>query len=82
MDSFLTRWNEVLKDMGNLVTAVSYDLYIETLEPIKVDNNKLVVLASTSTNKKQLLRLHKEKLLSAIKNHFENVEDVIVLEPS
>ena len=82
MDSFLTRWNEVLKDMGNLVTAVSYDLYIETLEPIKIDNNKLIVLASTSTNKKQLLRLHKEKLLSAIKNHFENVEDIVVLEPS
>ena len=82
MDSFLTRWNEVLKDMGNLVTAVSYDLYIETLEPIKIDNNKLIVLASTSTNKKQLLRLHKEKLLSAIKIHFENVEDIVVLEPS
>lgn len=82
MDSFLTRWNEVLKDMGNLVTAVSYDLYIETLEPIKIDNNKLVVLASTSTNKKQLLRLHKEKLLTAIKNHFETVDDIIVLEPS
>ncbi|MBQ9792882.1 MAG: chromosomal replication initiator protein DnaA [Clostridia bacterium] len=82
MDSFLTRWNEVLKDMGNLVTAVSYDLYIETLEPIKIDNNKLIVLASTSTNKKQLLRLHKEKLLSAVKNHFETIEDIVVLEPS
>ena len=81
MDNFLSRWNEVLKDMENQVTAVSYDLYIETLEPIKVDNNKFIVLASTLTNKNQLLKLHKEKLLNTIKKHFETIEDIIVLEP-
>ena len=81
MDSFLSRWNEVLNDMENLVTAVSYDLYIETLEPIKVDNGKLILLATTSNNKKQFLKLHKEKLLNVVKEHFDNVEDLIVLEP-
>ena len=82
MDNLLSRWNEVLKEMENLVTAVSYDLYIETLEPIKIDNNKLILLASTSTNKTQLLKLHKEKLLNAVKNHFDNIDEVVVLEPS
>lgn len=81
MNNLLSRWNEVLKDMENLVTAVSYDLYIETLEPIKVDKNKLYVLASTSTNKNQLIKLHKEKLLNVAKTHFETIEDVVVLEP-
>lgn len=81
MNNLLSRWNEVLKEMENLVTAVSYDLYIETLEPIKVDKNKLIVLASTSTNKNQLIKLHKEKLLNVVKNHFETVEDLVVLEP-
>lgn len=82
MDNFLTKWNEVLKDMENLVTAVSYDLYIETLEPIKVEKNRLILLASTATTKKQLLKLHKEKLLATIKNHFENVDDIVVLDPT
>ena len=82
MNNFLTRWNEVLKDMENLVTAVSYDLYIETLEPIKVDNNKLVLIASTSTNKNQLLKLHKEKLLNVVKEHYDNIEDILILEPN
>ncbi len=82
MDNFLTKWNEVLKDMENLVTAVSYDLYIETLEPIKVENNRLVLLASTATTKKQLLKLHKEKLLYTVQNHFDNVDDIIVLDPT
>ncbi len=82
MDSILSRWNDVLKDMENQVTAVSYDLYIETLEPIKIDNNKLILLASTLTNKNQLLKLHKDKLLNSVKQYFDNVEDLVVLEPS
>ena len=82
MDSILSRWNEVLKDMENLVTAVSYDLYVETLEPIKIDKNKLILLASTSTNKTQLLKLHKDKLLNTVKQHFDNIDHIVVLEPS
>ena len=82
MDAILSRWNEVLKDMSNQVTAVSYDLYIETLEPIKIEKSKLILFASTLTNKNQLLKLHKDKLLNCVKEHFENVDDIIVLEPS
>ncbi len=81
MDSILSRWNEVLKDMENQVTAVSYDLYIETLEPIKVEDNKLILLASTLTNKNQLIKLHREKLLNSVKQYFDNVEDLVILEP-
>ena len=82
MDNLLSKWNDVLKDMENLVTAVSYDLYIETLEPIKIDKNKLILLASTLTNKNQLLKLHKEKLLNIVLKHYENVDDLIILEPN
>ncbi len=82
MDSLLTNWNEVLKAMTKLVTAVSYDLYIETLEPIKIDNNKLILLASTASNKNQLLKLHGDKLLDEVKKHFDNVNDLVILEPS
>lgn len=82
MDAILSRWNEVLKDMSNQVTAVSYDLYIETLEPIKIEKNRLILFASTLTNKNQLLKLHKNKLLKSVKEHFENVDEIVVLEPN
>ena len=68
--------------MENVVTAVSYDLYIDTLEPIKVENNKLIILASTSQNKIQLLKFLKEKLCDAVKLYFQNVDDIIILDPS
>ena len=82
MNNFLSKWNEVLRDMQKLVSVVSYELYVETLEPIKVDNNKFVVLASTSTNKRRLLELHKDKILNVIKDYFEGIDEIIVLEPS
>ena len=82
MNNFLSKWNEVLRDMQKLVSVVSYELYVETLEPIKVDNNKFVVLASTSTNKRRLLELHKDKILNVIKDYFDGVDEIIVLEPS
>ena len=75
------KWESVLKEMQNLVTAVSYDLYIETLEPIRQQDGVLVLLASTANNKRQLLKLHKEKLLSVVKSVYDNVEDIVVLEP-
>ena len=75
------KWESVLKEMQNLVTAVSYDLYIETLEPIRQQDGVLILLASTANNKRQLLKLHKEKLLTVVKSVYGNVEDVVVLEP-
>lgn len=82
MDNLLSKWNEVLRDIQNLVTAVSYDLYIETLEPLKIDQGRFIVLASTEINKKRLLSLHKDKLLSVIQKYYGNIDDLIVLEPN
>ncbi len=82
MDNLSVKWNDVLHDMENIVTAVSYDLYIDTLEPIRVDNNKLILLASTLQNKNQILKFLKEKLCNIVKLHFQNIEDIIILDPS
>lgn len=81
MENFQNKWETVLKEMQNLVTAVSYDLYIETLEPLKKQDGVLYLLATTTNNKRQLLKLHREKLLSVVKSVYEDVEDITVLEP-
>ena len=70
MSNIITKWNDVLSDMENLVTAVSFDLYINTLEVLDEDDHKLVLVASTTTNKIQLLKFLKDKLLQVVKNHF------------
>lgn len=82
MSNIITKWNDVLSDMENLVTAVSFDLYINTLEVLDEDDHKLVLVASTTTNKIQLLKFLKDKLLQVVKQHFDNVDDLIILEPT
>ena len=68
--------------MQKLVTAVSYDLYIETLDPIKHENGKLVLLASTETNKNQLIKLHYKKLLGVCQKYYGEVDELVILQPS
>lgn len=77
----LTPWNQVLKEMQSQVSAVSYDLYIKTLEPIKYEEGKLIFLATTENNKNQLLKLHYNKLWKVCETYFGPIEELIVVEP-
>ncbi len=77
-----TPWGKVLKEMQSEVTAVSYDLYIKTLEPIKYENGKLIFLATTENNKNQLLKLHINKLRNACEKFFGPIEELVILEPN
>ena len=82
MSNLITKWNSVLSDMENIVTAVSYDLYINTLEVLGEDDNKLILVASTAQNKNQIHKFLEDKLLSCVKKYFENVEELLILEPN
>ena len=64
------------------VTAVSFDLWIKTLEPIDIVDGKLIIMAPTTGAKNQLLKLHKEKLKTAIEQVFENIVDFVILDPA
>lgn len=77
----IKQWEEVLNKLESEVTAVSFDLWIKTLEPVDVLNNKLILLASSTTAKKQVVKLHNEKLSLAINMVFPDIEDFIVLDP-
>ena len=82
MSNLVNNWNNVLADMESNTTAVSFDLYIKTLEVLGIDNNKLVLLTSTAQHKNQLLKFLKDKLLSSVKENFDDIDDILILEPS
>ncbi len=81
MQEYIDKWNEVLKDMESEVTAVSFDLWIKTLEPLKIEDDKLILLASTTNAKNQTLKLHKDKLNDAICKVFDTVDGFVILDP-
>ena len=47
------QWAKVLSVLQNQVTAVTFDLWINTLEPVSYLNDELVVLASSTSAKHQ-----------------------------
>lgn len=82
MQEYTEKWNEVLKEMESEVTAVSFDLWIKNLEPLKIDDDKLILLANTTNAKNQILKLHKEKLTNAIRKIYDTVNEFIIIDPS
>ena len=75
------QWEEVLDIIESEVTAVSFDLWLKTLEPLDIIDNKLILLTSSTTAKNQLLKLHKDKLNSAIERVFDDIEEFVAISP-
>lgn len=75
------QWEEILDIIESEVTAVSFDLWLKTLEPLDIIDNKLILLASSTTSKNQLLKLHKDKLNSAIERILDGVDEFVAIAP-
>ena len=50
----LDQWKKVLNKLENEVTAVTFDLWINTLTPIQYSNDELILLAPSVTAKNQV----------------------------
>ena len=50
----LDQWSRVLKKIQNEVTAVTFDLWINTLTPIQYANDELILMAPSVTAKNQV----------------------------
>ena len=50
----LDQWRKVLKKIENEVTAVTFDLWINTLNPIQYANDELILMAPSITAKNQV----------------------------
>ena len=76
-------WEKVLNKMEMHVTAISYELWIKTLEVLdyNVEENKLVLLASSPTSKNQLITKNLNLLVSSIQDVFESDVQVEILDP-
>lgn len=81
MNELDEKWQGVLSDLFSQVTSISYDLWIKNLSPYEIKNDKLILLASNATVKKQCIKNHSYLLSEAISNHFQ-VSEFDILDPS
>lgn len=82
MSNLNDKWELVLKEIEGEVTAVSFDLWIKNLDPVDIQDDKIILYANTTNTKNQVLKLHKEKLQRAITTVFGTVNDFIIVDPT
>lgn len=75
-------WKQILNKIEIMVSAVSFELWIEPLEVLDFQNSqKLILATNTEYAKKQLLKRHSEQLGQAIKEVFGEDISFEVLDP-
>ncbi len=75
-------WAEALKTLRNEVTAVSYDLWITTLEPFDLVDNVLYLTTTSETAKARVLKLHEGQILQALLLADPEIKNFQVFDPT
>ena len=81
MQNLKENWLKVLDLLEREVTAVSFDLWIKSCEPLALKNDCLIIKASSETAKQRILQLHAEQLKLAIAEVFDSVNSFEVFSP-
>ncbi len=74
-------WSQTKDGLKGQVSSLSYDLWINTLEPIEVVDGVLY-LASTSANaKSRVMSLHAQQIKENLSKVTDEIKDFVVLDP-
>ena len=73
MQNLKENWSKVLNLLEKEVTAVSFDLWIKTLEPVEIKNDCLIIKASSETAKQRVLNMHSSQIKLVLSEVFDNI---------
>lgn len=74
-------WKDALAILQKEVTAVSFDLWLKSLEPISYKNNTFYLSTTSETAKNRVVKLHATQIKLALKEVDDNIEQVNILDP-
>lgn len=74
-------WQQALNSLRSKVTAVSFDLWINTLEPIDFVEGTFILSTTSESAKNRVLELHSTQIRLALKEASDQVVDLKVLDP-
>ena len=81
MQNMKENWSKVLDLLEKEVTAVSFDLWIKSCEPIELKDNYLLIKASSETAKQRIIQMHAEQLKLALAEVFDGILGFEILNP-
>ena len=75
-------WNELLIGISNKISTVSYDMWFNSLEPLTVAYNKLIVVAPLKSTKNTIYNNYKDIILDEIKKlNYSYITDFVIITP-
>ena len=81
MDRLNEIWDKALNILQKEVTAVSFDLWIKSLEPIELKDGVLLLSTTSETAKNRVLKLHSNQIKEALLEVSGDIVDFNVLDP-
>ena len=72
-------WQNILDEISKSVSAISFDVWIKTLELEEVKDNVLVLSTPTKSSKDVLLKSHVDTILNAAKKHYNQTESIKII---
>lgn len=75
-------WNDSLTRLSGKVQAISYEVWIEKLEPVCFVDNALVLLAGSASSKNTVQKNYQKTILEAVKEVNPVINDVIIVTES
>jgi chromosomal replication initiator protein len=83
MDNLINFWKDVSESLSTRLSALSYEVWIATLEPVCVIDNVLVLLTPTASSQALIMKNHINTVRAAAIELNSNITDVeIILEDS
>ena len=74
-------WQKACNILSHEVTAVSYDLWIKTLEPIDYADGVLYLSSSSESAKQRTLKLHENQIKLALVDVDPDIKNFVILDP-
>ena len=75
-------WADAQNQLEKQVSAVSFELWIKSLEPIDLKNGILYLSTTSETAKQRIMQLHKGEIFVAVTGACDEVKDFAVLDPA
>ncbi|HEY8419827.1 MAG TPA: chromosomal replication initiator protein DnaA [Clostridia bacterium] len=71
-------WAEVLQELETTISAVSFDVFIKTMKPLTIKDEKLVLVCETNANKAVIVKNYQDKINAAIAKIYPHLSSVII----
>ncbi len=82
MDDCKNIWNELLIGISNNISTVSYDMWFNSLEPLTVAYNKLIIVAKLKSTKQTINNNYRNLILDEIKKlNYSYINDFVIITP-